>query len=171
MAYATVADMMLRYDPQLIRDLATNDGECTLTDAEVQSNDVALAILDDASGAIDAALSYGGRYLPANLAGLSKPQIDHLKRITCEIAFAYIMIRKGSGNASQIKEYRNMAEQSLERLRKGTHIFTVPNGTESSEPHVISGGLELLNPYTSGTFTKTVDHYYPVTRRYPYYGN
>ncbi len=172
MAYATADDFVKRYDSTVLGDIAS-DGCETVSEADFSDNPVLAAMLDDASGAIDAALSYGNKYIPANLAGLPQNAIDHLKRITCEIAYAYLLQRKGATNVETLKGYRELADQHLERLRKGTHIFAVPNGTEPSEMHVVGGAYQLVNPLANQTFTSQVWNYYPVqTRRNPYfYGN
>jgi phage gp36-like protein len=122
-AYATGADMVTRYDVDLLGDLATDDRE-ELDPASVPTAPKLLAVLDDASGEIDVALQVGGQYSPSQLAGLTGNSRSHLIRITCSIAITLLLERRPSERYEKIAEYyRKIAKGHLESLRSGQNVF------------------------------------------------
>jgi len=91
MAYATPTDLSARFDEAIIKDLASDTGDPVdniTTDTKV------LAALDDASGRIESACTVSRLYSPDDLAGLTGNTLALLKRITCELAMAYLMGRR-----------------------------------------------------------------------------
>lgn len=129
MAYASVTDWLARCDTQIVGDLVTDDDPETEerirpTRDELLTNDNALALLDDASGQIDAALNAGKRYTPAQLAALVGNSLSHLKRITCTIATALGFERRpGRVNQEIADSYREKADKYLIDMQSGKNVF------------------------------------------------
>lgn len=122
MAYASAADLLLRYDSRRVADLVSDAGERSSNPA---SSPVLAAVLDDASGAIDAACRAAQRYLTSDLAGLSGNSLALLKRLTCDLAFSYLVARRGySANDQRVMAPQaQSASDMLEMLRRGERIF------------------------------------------------
>ena len=122
MAYASASDLLLRYDSRRVADLVSDAGERSSNPA---SSPVLAAVLDDASGAIDAACRAAQRYLASDLAGLSGNSLALLKRLTCDLAFSYLVARRGySANDQRVMAPQaQSASDMLEMLRRGERIF------------------------------------------------
>ncbi len=131
MAYATTAQMLERFDARPIGDMVDDTDQQVPAD-ELLTNPVLIAMLDDASGDIDAALSVGGMYTAADLASLTGNSAKHLVRITCEIAYAYLLRRRGIVPADEHQAAMELAESHLERLRQGVNVFNVPQREDAA---------------------------------------
>lgn len=160
MAYASPSDMLARYDARTLGDLVSDDNE-QITAVDLTTDAVLLAMLDDASGSIDSELSVGGRFKPADLAGLTGSELSHLKRITCDIAFAYLLRRRGGIDAEKHGANLKLAETHLERLRRGETIFRIPD-TTNSEP--LSTGPTLVDLESLNLTRYRTKNYYPHPR-------
>lgn len=124
-AYATGTDLIQRYDVDQVGDLATDERE-ELDRAIVPTHPNVLAALLDASGEIDAAMMAGGRYTPAQLAGITDNTKNHLIRITCSIAIANLVERRPERVSVELAEaYRKTARGFLEALRRGENVFGI----------------------------------------------
>jgi phage gp36-like protein len=163
-AYINFADMIARYD--------RNDVLALLSDTQYdpQAWDVGTdppppftECADDASGTVDAWIQRGGRYTPADLAGLTGTALSYLKRITCDICMCYLMERRPDRNPERVKAQRELAEGHLKLLASGQMIFAIPNA--------VNAGLEqIVGPSCVDTqnLNLPVDHcrphYYPRQR-------
>lgn len=165
MAYASAADMVVRYDVRTLGDLLTDDG-LRQTPAQVAASATLASLLSDASGEIDAALRVGQRYTAANLAALTGNSLALLKRITCQIAMRMIWERRPYLNEMQEvarEDSQDKSRRMLEKLRKGEAIFDiadVPDAGLPSHDQPQLASIERLN--------LTVDHarrgYFPARR-------
>lgn len=124
MAYATGDDLAARKDINTICDLASDDN-APVDIGNVNTNANILAALADASGEVDSALLVGGIYTPADLASLTANSAAKLKRITCEIAMAFLFARRPKYDEDGYDKALERAEKWLERLRKGERVFEV----------------------------------------------
>lgn len=135
-AYATGAQLVERYDIDLIGDL-TQDNREDLDREAVATHPNVLAALLDATGEVDAALLSGGMYTPEQLAGLTGNTINHRIRITCAIAMALLVERRPEKVSMELAEMiRKSSRAHLELLRKGVNVFGIP-------AVIGSGALEL----------------------------
>ena len=134
-SYATPADMLARYDARVVGDLV-DDTDTQIQPAGLVNNPVLLALLADASSDIDAALTVGSRYTLTDLAGLTGNARQLLIRITCDIALAYLLRRRPSLKSDELKGVMELANQHLDRLRKGDEIFPLSAVIDASEPLV-----------------------------------
>lgn len=135
MSYATPAQFLERYDARDIGDLCNDDGQQVsridlLADTKLQ------AALDDASGAIDAALLAGGRYTAADLVGLTGFSLSFLIRITCDIALANIWGRRPLYRFEERKACMDAAEAHLKQLRLGENVFNVAANILAGAPTI-----------------------------------
>src|ERR1019366_7439340 len=106
-SYATPADLLQQYDWRTVGDFISDSPE------EISSNDqltdpILLQILAAASGDIEAALLRAGRYQVSDLTGLTGNPLALLKRITCEIAIAYVFERRPLGNVEVLEHYQKL---------------------------------------------------------------
>lgn len=124
MSYATPAEFNARYDVRVSGDLVDDTGD-QQTATELLTDTVLQAMLDDASGDIEAALGVGELYTPADLAALTGNAQKHLVRICCDIAWVYLARRRGLLPADEHKAATDLAEAHLERLRKGQNVFNI----------------------------------------------
>jgi phage gp36-like protein len=139
-AYASGSDLTVRYDIDLVGDLATDD-RATLNRANVPGHPAVAAALLDASGEIDVALQAGGRYTPAQLASLTGNSAYHLKRIACDIAMALLFRRRPSIRPDIAETLLKQSTEHLDRLREGENVFGIPEVIEA-------GTLELATAST-----------------------
>jgi phage gp36-like protein len=135
MAYATPADMLSRYDARTIGDLV-DDTNSQVTPEELATNPVLLTMLADASGDIEAVLSVGGRYLPADLNQLAGNARNFLVRICCDLALAHLMRRRPSLDAEKLKALADLARQHLKELQDGIAIFPSDAAIDASQPEL-----------------------------------
>jgi phage gp36-like protein len=148
MSYANPSQMSARYDVrrlgQLVRDDGTTAGPAQLaTDANLQ------AALDDGSGMIDAACLQGGRYLPTDLTGLAGTAQAFLIRLNCDLAYGYLVGRRGftTADAQAAAPGYTEALRVLEALRQGELIFNVAAAINAGKPQnvVIDAKLTLIS--------------------------
>lgn len=130
-AYATGANLVERYDVDLIGDLAQDTREDMEREA-VATHPNVLAALLDASGDVDASMLAGGRYTPTQLSTLSGNSLNHLIRITCAIAMALLIERRPDRVNLELAEgLRKPAKAHLEALRRGENVFGIQEVIES----------------------------------------
>ena len=120
-SYAAVSDLISRKRVTTLNDLATDDGARTGR-VELATNPVLIAALADASGAVDSALLVGKLYTAEQLEGLTGNALAHLKRITCDIAFCYLLERNPI-DPDEAERYRKLATGHIERLQSGENVF------------------------------------------------
>lgn len=160
-AYATGSDLIARYDVDLVGDLATDSRE-PIEQSAVPNLPLVTTALLDASGMIDVNLATGGRYKPADLETLTGNSVNHLKRITCDIAMGLLLQRRTD------MKYQELAEkvvagskQHLMALARGENIF----GIES----VLNAGSIEYQTISSvtiddrNTLTTRLNRYFPST--------
>jgi phage gp36-like protein len=152
-SYATPTDIKARFDARVIGDLVGDVG--TRVDATGLNTDTVLqACLDDASGAIDAALLSGQRYIPTDLAGLTGSSAKHLVRITCDVAMMYLADRRVYAKRNETVE--KIVERSLtylKQLASGEDLFYIP------------AAVAAAAPVTTGPTTTTLENLNSIRRR------
>lgn len=161
-SYATPAEFLQRYDARVTGDLVDDnsdqqDPDSLLADAVLQ------AMLDDASGDIEAALGVGGMYTPADLAALTGNAKKHLIRICCDVAHVYLLRRRGLIPAEEHKAAIELAEAHLERLRTGQNVFNIPG--EENSGIIDTTGPSLVDFGNMNLIRDRTKNYYP--KRHP----
>ena len=126
-AYASGTDLIARYDVYLVGDF-TRDAREPVEQAAVANLPLVATALLDASGMIDVHLTTGGRYKPEDLLALTGNSVNHLKRITCDLAMGLLLQRRTD------MRYQELAEkvvagsrQHLQALARGENIFGIPS--------------------------------------------
>lgn len=160
MAHATATDLLRRYDIRRIGDLV-NDNDTRATEADLQNPStpagaVVNTALSDASGLINSAILAGRRYTLANLANMTTDSKALLVRICCDLAYSFLVTRRGYG-AADLEAMTSRAKESemiLEQLRQGERLFEVDANQNASVPNqaVISNKVSL--------FSKELDRYF-----------
>jgi phage gp36-like protein len=161
MAYASSADLVLRFDSREISDLLSDSG------AAVDENDFAThpkltAILDDASGEIEAALLVGKRYEASDLSGLTGNSLAHLKRITCELAMRNLLARRPAYKPELLEGFEKRCQAHLKQLRNGENVFNLEDQKDAGVIGI--GGLTTVETQALNLMRDRTLNYYP--RRY-----
>jgi phage gp36-like protein len=138
MAFATGEDLVNRYDPRLIADLVSDNGE-TLPVSEVPANTKVLASLDDASGEMLVALVQGGRYTESQVENLTGYGLSHRKRICCDIAMHLLIKRRPIVDEDKAAATAKQSREHLKSLATGENVFGIVEIIEA-------GQLELSAP-------------------------
>lgn len=161
MSYSSPSDILARYDSRSLGDLCSDSGT-RLTPTQLLTDTNLQAALDDASGLVNSAAVYGQRYTPAELAALTDVDLALLKRLVCDLAFAYLVGRRG--NDPEAYQSTKQAQDMLERIKQGQRLFAVPGE--------IAAGLEDINfpsivDYTTINLLRdaTLNRYYPTRRQ------
>lgn len=124
MAYASASDLTARYDARTVGDLAADDSVRVLPGAMAADANITAA-LDDASGDVEAALVVARRYTVAQLEALTGNSLAKLKRVTCDIAMAYLLGRRPAFNPDLLGTMREMADGYLDKLASGENVFNL----------------------------------------------
>lgn len=158
-SYATPADFLQRYDWRDVGDLVSDSSE-QISPNDQLTNPILLQILQDASGDVEAALLRAGRYKTTDLTGLTGNPLALLKRITCEIAIAYLFERRPLFNVERMEQYQKFREGHLKRLASGENIFNLTAVLQASTP--LSEGLTTVGYQSLNLVRDRVTHYYPA---------
>jgi phage gp36-like protein len=163
MSYATPADLLARYNLQVIGQLAS-DTSTALTALQILTDPNVQAALDDAAGVIDGALLRGQRYSVVDLTTLTGNSLALLKRINCDGAFINLWKRKSwDGQEERLDRAMEDFEKMLRKLATGEEIFNVPSDIEAGVPEITgptSVEYEQLNTIAS----RCRGHIYPMAR-------
>lgn len=161
MSYATATDYLARYDARVAGDLV-DDNEDQQSASDLLTDDVLQAMLDDASGDIEAALGVGGLYTPTDLAALTGNAAKHLIRICCDIAHVYLLRRRGLIPTDEHKAAIELAEAHLERLRSGQNVFNIANREDAGI--IDTTGPSLVDFGNMNLIRDRTRNYYPDRR-------
>lgn len=163
MAYATIDDLIHRFDARTIGDLVAIDGARVPVE-DLPDDEVAQAALDDASGEIDAALLKGKFYTPADLANLTANSNKYLVKICCLIAMASLWDRKPGLMAETAEKHQQQAEAILVKLKHGAEIFAVQGDASHEEAGLpeITGPTRVTVQNTNALATRLRGRMYPA---------
>jgi phage gp36-like protein len=162
MSYATIANLIDRYDAREIGDLIADDNNRKEA-IDLADDPILTAFLQDASGQVEAALVVAERYSAAELSGLTGNSAAHLVRITCDIAMSLLATRRpGRLKTEARKAIVETAEAHLERLRKGENIFNLADQREAGAPSI--GGPSTLDLQNLNLVRDRTRNYYPGRR-------
>lgn len=159
--YASPDDIIARKSVQTLGQLCSDSGTA-ITPSGLQTNAYLEQALLDASGAIEAALLQSGRYTPddlVDLGTLSDNSTSYLARICCDIAMAYLYARKPTHSVEQYKQYLDLEEQHLERLRKGEHLLFKQANIDAGTPKYTQPSVVAMEQL--GLLRDRTHNYYP----------
>lgn len=134
-AFATPADMLIRYDARTLGDLCSDSG-VRLQESELTANAKLIALLSSATGQIKSAVLRGERYKVEDLEALTGESLAYLVDLTCRIAFWLLWQRKPYADDQQRLEAKKAYDESLELLQNGSHVFEITSAMDAGTPHV-----------------------------------
>jgi phage gp36-like protein len=149
MSYAQPADMIARYDVRRLGDLVRDD-TTRATPTELTAPDPVLqTALDDAAGEIDASVLAGKKYFPSDLAGLTGTDKALLLRLNCDLAYGFLVMRRGYSAADAASQAPGFARALalLDLLRDGAKVFGVEANREAglSRTGPLSRNIHLIS--------------------------
>lgn len=140
MPYATPTELLQRYDARLIGDLVRDDGVQEPA-SSLPTNAVLLAVLADASAAVDAAVFVGNRYTPTQMSSLSDTAAAFVRRLTCDLTLVYLKRRRGRFDQERDAALLNDVNATLQSLRDGTDLLL-----QNQQSSATASTLELVRP-------------------------
>lgn len=159
-AYATGADLIARYDIDLVGDLATDDRETQDRDLVATSPKVLVA-LGDASGEVETALLAGGRYTVQQLGSLTGNARSHLTRIVCGLAMAALYQRRPeAADAEMIDRLTKDSREAILAIRRGENLFGLQEEIAASV--ISTGGPSVVDYQNRNDLTARMSRYFPT---------
>lgn len=137
----TPQDMRNRYDRSMLLRLSFDD-DAAHTQDELAGSQILLTALEEAEAEVFAALSVAQMYTKEQLNQLTPESLQLYKRIVCEIALCFLYLRRGAESRESVKDMRVVAEEYLDRLRKGERLFSI----EGSDVKERAGHGTLVAP-------------------------
>lgn len=161
MSYSTPAEFKQRYDLRLLGDLVADDGT-QVSSAGLDADAVLQTCLDDAQGAIQAALLRGKLYSTDDLSHLTAPSSNYLKRMECDIALRYLYDRRVYSKPSEeLDKIEDRAQKHLKALQNGESIFDVARNSPAQTVQTTGPTtVQLENLYS---VRRRTQHYFPQT--------
>ena len=160
-AYASPSDMIDRYDGRTIEDLLSDSGEPI---ADIASDQKLAALLEAASGRVEAAVLVANHYTLDELTSLSGNSLALLKDIVCDLAMARLLRRrpeKMGGKA--VEAITKEAEEYLDRLRNGDRLFDIAAHKDAGLPTVT--GPTAMDYARLNLIPDRTKHFYPSRAR------
>lgn len=155
-AFATYADMIDQYDESTLADLCSDDGVPTF---ELSESPKMIKALARATGAIKAACHVGGIYSTEDLQGLEDESQAYLVSLTCELALAFLLLRRPEKYGDYVKEIRRGVEDELDRFRKGERVFEVDANIAAGLPTV--DGPRIVDYQRLNLIPERTKNFYP----------
>jgi len=163
MPYANANDFLQRYDVRLIGDLVSDDGT-RVNPGDLPNHTVVLAVLNDASATVDAAVYVGNRYTPDQLANLSDTAAAFVRRLVCDLALIYIKRRRGRFDPEKDAALLREVNDTLAGLRDGKDLLLLTGQTEASASTIELVRPELISVNRPRTIQNETRNYYPNPR-------
>lgn len=158
MAYATPEQLISRFDARVIGQLASDSG---VSVTNVAADPTILDALDDASGQIRSAALVGNKYTEADLDTLAAANDSFLVRLTCLLAYGYLVSRR-SVNAEMPADVTR-AEEWLAALRFGERILNVQSNADAG--NVSHSTISLVKRQEINLLADE-PRFFPYRRRY-----
>lgn len=118
MAFATIAEMIARYDERVLKDLVQDDNT---RNPDISADPTIQAMLDDATGVIEASLRR--TYSNDQLAALTAANSAVLIRMNVDLAMGMLYERRFKGIPDQIQGVIDRATDMLTSIRKGDLVL------------------------------------------------
>ena len=160
--YATAAQLLERYDARDIGDLVSDTGD-QASPIDLLSHPLMTTVLEDASGAVEAALLVGNRYTPSDLEGLTGNSASYLERMGCDIAMAYLLARRPGFEPDRMKSQYELSEMHLERMRSGENVLNMTDQRDAGNPNIDGPTLVRLQTHLN-LVRDRVNNYFPRRR-------
>lgn len=134
-ALAISADMVKRYDARTLGDLCSDDGN-QVSEQALVTNAKMTAALSTATGHFLAAVLRAERYTRNELEALTGDSKEYLKDLICQIAFWGLWRRKPYTDDQQRADAKAAADEALELMRTGAHVFDIDRQKDAGTPKV-----------------------------------
>lgn len=127
-AFITNAEMLERYDARILGQLLSDDDDA-VSEPSLLTDTYLTQALEDASGEVLSAANRGGRYSEDDLAALTGNHKAYLQRLVADIAFGYLLQRRGKA----VDAYPSVekAGEALELIEEGERVFGVSKVIEA----------------------------------------
>lgn len=146
----TPDQFILRYDKNRVADLLTTDTASPVDPENLSGDACLLALIDDACGEVDAAVTVGNKYTVDELEDLTGTSAAFLVRLCADLTWGYCLAFKGLGDAdvkAQAPRYAE-AKRLLEEIANGSMVFGVAASREAGLPFVTTPDNQLTNSPT-----------------------
>ena len=132
MSYASPNDLIERYDARILGDLCQDEGERITDVPMLLLSTKLLTALSDASGMVNSAALVGKRYTSTQLTNMIGDAGGFIKRLTCDLAFAFLRQRRGY----DVEQFPTIQESFnyLDRLRLGERVFDIEEVESKGNP-------------------------------------
>ena len=124
MSLATPADLLLRFDSNLLGQLC-NDSSQKLTPAELRSSAVVQKALDYATALITSALYVAYKYKSTDVSALTGEPAALLNGICCDLAMVWLCQRRGYDYSDKYPML-GLALETIQQLRNGERVLDLP---------------------------------------------
>lgn len=172
----TYRDMMARYDLRMLLRICFDDSQDVRHfEAELAESPILNASLEDAKGAVKAAIEVAGNYSEWDMSHLTPESVALYKRLVCELAISYLYQRRGAEGLKSATEIRQTSEEYLDRIRKGERLFVIAKSNakqEAGQPSLTAPDAVQLQGLNNITQRANV-YFGPVAQRLhhrPYQG-
>lgn len=118
MAFATIDEMIERYDERVLADLVQDDNT---RNPDLTGNAILTAVLEDATGVIEASLRR--TYSNDQLTALEAANSAVLIRLDVDLAMGLLYQRRAKGLPDQIREVVDAATDMLTSIRNGVAVL------------------------------------------------
>ena len=132
MSFATPADLLLRFDTNLVG-MLVNDNSQKLTPHELRTDLALQAALDDATGTIESALFVAYKYTAAELATVTANSASLLKRLCCDLAIVMLCQRRGYDYSDKYP-LLDLTLETIQQLRYGERVLDLAGNEQGGLP-------------------------------------
>lgn len=146
MAYATVADLLERYDVRAVCEFASDDpAGIPISVGNLATTGTVIAAFDDASSMIDAACQYGKRYLRADLVALvanaDRQKGSLIRRVTCDLVMMVLVSRRlaPGKDVDALIPMLKASQEWLARLHNGDMVLDIDTALNATLPTGVTG--------------------------------
>jgi phage gp36-like protein len=135
-SFADPADLIVHYDSRRVCQLAS-DNNAPIAVGDIDTDPVVLAMLARATETILSHVRKGDKYSEEELQALADSATSGamLTGLTCDLAFAYLVMRRGTGasDLDRLSPHYRMALQTLEDIAAGSEVFARIDGDEHED--------------------------------------
>lgn len=157
-SFATPEEFLARYDVRLVSDLISDAGAPSVNAA---SDPNLQAVLDDATGAINAAVYVGNRYTPDQMANLSDTAAAFIRRLCCDLALIYLKRRRGRFDPEKDGALLKEVNQTLQSIKAGDNLLLLEDQSQAPASVVELVRPQLIGVKRSTSIRASTRNYYP----------
>jgi hypothetical protein len=156
--YATVDQFKSSVDERLLAELGIDAEEDGVVDS---SNTIIMAALMRASHEVQSFAFRGGIYSESDLDALQTAENWLLIGMTCDIALAILLARRGGPFGDAVRDRLDRANASMVDLRDGRRVFPVASNIDASKP-----ALSIISQVQRGNLGMVADSDFFPRRKY-----